>query len=394
MRIGYTTGTFADIHIGHIEFLKACKAKLGKGGMLIVGLTTDRLACKQKRPPLLSYEHRRAILVEFPFVDMVCEHDGDTKPVAQSKHHFTDLFIGDEYFGKEEYKCMEDLCTVHYMPCPTSHRCSSSALDTKRNREIMERFHILRHGVGGLVYLFDTPPNPTVVKTVRITQREKDGPRTSNVYNLPVPPPRNWKRLGEEHRFPNLPGVNGYREIDVQRIIDGRSWCPTTLVKNASPPDIQGVAHAFAEDYRHLNEDKAHASEIWLIYMRYVGLNMIDHLVEHPEDREQIVQQVRIICDELRELDVVHGDIHPYNVCVQRKRGTAVVDGKTEDVGALDVYLIDFGWCQHRSFRMDTEEMAEYDRWLENDLDWDHFVHSLEWFDDAFARKRAQKVKQ
>ena len=57
--VGYTTGTFDLPHAGHFAILQKCKA-LCK--ILIVGLVSDELGIKQKRKPVLSYEHRKTIL--------------------------------------------------------------------------------------------------------------------------------------------------------------------------------------------------------------------------------------------------------------------------------------------------------------------------------------------
>jgi predicted unusual protein kinase regulating ubiquinone biosynthesis (AarF/ABC1/UbiB family) len=72
---------------------------------------------------------------------------------------------------------------------------------------------------------------------------------------------------------------------------------------------------------------------------------------------------------DLKTLMLVHGDIHPGNVCLLGEKTS----------------LIDFGWCQHYSFGMDHAEnqvyqhalTKEFDRqhwYLSMDAEWSHYV--------------------
>ena len=57
-------------------------------------------------------------------------------------------------------------------------------------------------------------------------------------------------------------------------------------------------------------------------------------------------------------------DLHPGNI---------VVDESGE------VSVIDFGWCLHRSFQLDDDEMEYYKGFLESNFDLRHFRESLVW---------------
>ena len=95
--IGYTTGTFDLVHQGHFEILKKCKLYCK---YLIVGLVSDKLGEKQKRKPILDFEHRKSILEHCKHVDTVVKFDGTSKQEDYKKLKFNVLFIADEYYKK------------------------------------------------------------------------------------------------------------------------------------------------------------------------------------------------------------------------------------------------------------------------------------------------------
>ena len=103
-QIGYTTGTFDLTHQGHFEILKKCKFYCQK---LIVGLVSDELGIRQKRQPVLTYQHRKDILENSKYVDSVVIFEGSTKQEDFQKLGFDILFISDEYYQKEEYSSFE-----------------------------------------------------------------------------------------------------------------------------------------------------------------------------------------------------------------------------------------------------------------------------------------------
>mgnify|MGYP005996888751 FL=1 len=103
--LGYTTGTFDLLHRGHYEILKKTKLYCKK---LIVGLVSDELGVRQKRKPVLEFEHRKTILENSKYVDSVIRFNGTSKQVDYEKLHFDILFISDEYYKKEEYTSFEN----------------------------------------------------------------------------------------------------------------------------------------------------------------------------------------------------------------------------------------------------------------------------------------------
>lgn len=72
-----TLGTFDLFHAGHVEFLRRCRY-IGASWMsphVVVGLNTDRFAGTYKRPPIIDYEGRAAVLRACRYVDDVVPND-------------------------------------------------------------------------------------------------------------------------------------------------------------------------------------------------------------------------------------------------------------------------------------------------------------------------------
>ena len=123
-QIGYTTGTFDLTHQGHFEILKKCKFYCQK---LIVGLVSDELGVKQKRQPVLSYQHRKDILENSKYVDSVIIFEGTRKQEDFKKLGFDILFISDEYYQKEEYSSFEhDYPNIRVIYFPRTVNISTS----------------------------------------------------------------------------------------------------------------------------------------------------------------------------------------------------------------------------------------------------------------------------
>jgi len=67
-----TLGTFDLFHRGHVEFLRHCRSQIPR---LVVGLNTDRFAATYKRPPIIAYADREAVLRACRYVDDVVPND-------------------------------------------------------------------------------------------------------------------------------------------------------------------------------------------------------------------------------------------------------------------------------------------------------------------------------
>lgn len=103
--IVYTGGTFDLFHSGHANFLRQCS----KIGRVVVALNTDRFIEQFKgKPPVLSYEERRAVLLACKYVSEVVENEAgaDSKPTILSVCPDF-IAIGDDWAKKDYYAQMQ-----------------------------------------------------------------------------------------------------------------------------------------------------------------------------------------------------------------------------------------------------------------------------------------------
>lgn len=379
MSVAVTSGTFDVLHAGHLEFLRTCHSLLPPGGRLYVFLTTDELAARQKRETTFDYEHRRSLLAALPWVTQVLAHNGDSKLALREKFPFDTCFIGEEYKGAREYEDLKEAgVKVVFVPDPHNRAFSSSKVASDLAWKGANSLRIIAEGTCGSVMVYDSKPVPVVIKTVRISQREFENARTADVYNLPFPRPRNLKKKGAVHNHPMLPGVNSYREIDIQSVIAGQPWCTTLGVKRNFECE-KGASTPDRDDFSHIKADKAEPRAIYFIYQGHGGRTLDEWLRLYPNRAQLVVDRVRAICEDLKTLGVVHGDLHSKNICVRRAKGSVAAVGASGGADDWEVSVIDWGWCAHRSFFMSRQERADYERQLADGWDWHHFVDSMEY---------------
>jgi len=80
------TAMVADLfHCGHVNFLREARAL---GDHLTVGLVSDRRAASYKRPPVMSFEERRAVVEACRYVDAVMELDENVTDAFMQAHNF------------------------------------------------------------------------------------------------------------------------------------------------------------------------------------------------------------------------------------------------------------------------------------------------------------------
>lgn len=101
----YTGGTFDLIHSGHISFLKSCNL-LGK---VTISLNTDEFINSYKgKPPIMSFEERKAVLESIIYVDRVIPNIGgaDSKPAIEMVNPNV-IAIGSDWAKRDYYKQMQ-----------------------------------------------------------------------------------------------------------------------------------------------------------------------------------------------------------------------------------------------------------------------------------------------
>lgn len=103
-KLVYTGGTFDLPHRGHVEFLQQC----AEYGDVIVSLNTDEFIEAYKgKPPVMSYEERRAVIEEFRSVHLVIPNIGgaDSKKAILTVHPDI-IAIGSDWARKDYHAQM------------------------------------------------------------------------------------------------------------------------------------------------------------------------------------------------------------------------------------------------------------------------------------------------
>lgn len=360
--VGYTTGTFDLLHRGHYEILKKCKLYCKK---LIVGLVSDELGIRQKRRPVLEFEHRKTILENSKYVDAVVKFDGSSKQEDYLKMHFEVLFISDEYYKKLEYTTFQD--NFPHIPViyfPVTGGVSTSQIFKNMVFRFLEDTSTRAASINGDILAVEWKNGKNIiVKPVKISSDEVGN--TKNNYLLPVPPPRNWKMINCDKRmFPNVTGVNPNRELEIFEMISGKDWFPGFQVQKKETDNYEKREEVMCEmeldkKVELMNYKRKNGKETYWILQEDGGETLTRYL--QKEDGTSVFMRVREIIREMRDLGIVHGDLHSGNILIK--------DG--------NVSIIDFGWCLHKSFEMEEDERQYYKEMLESNFDLIHFRESL-----------------
>ncbi len=138
-RIGYTTGVFDLFHVGHLNILKRSKEQCDH---LIVAVTTDEEVIRLKgKPPIISYEERKAIVEAIKYVDQVVAEDDADKIKAWEELRFDIIFKGSDWKGSSKWQKYEEFFNskgVEVVYFPYTKGTSSSklreALDSLNNK--------------------------------------------------------------------------------------------------------------------------------------------------------------------------------------------------------------------------------------------------------------------
>ena len=104
MIIGYTTGVFDLFHIGHVNLLRNAKSLCQK---LIVGVSVDDLVAYKNKKAVIPFEERIEIVRSVKYVDVAIPQFSIDKSQAYEKIKYNILFVGDDWFGKDNWKNTE-----------------------------------------------------------------------------------------------------------------------------------------------------------------------------------------------------------------------------------------------------------------------------------------------
>lgn len=130
----YTSGTFDMFHSNHLKMIEYAR---GLGDTLIVGVSTDELVCSYKRPPVIPFDERIAIVKALKYPNVVIpQHSLDHTELIQKLN--IDVFVvGDDWTGKYDY--LKELgVSVFYFPY------GEGVSSTKIKQEILDNYNDMK----------------------------------------------------------------------------------------------------------------------------------------------------------------------------------------------------------------------------------------------------------
>lgn len=143
----YTGGTFDMFHSNHLKMIEYAR---GLGGTLIVGVSTDELVASYKKPPIIPFEERLAIVKALKYPDIVIPQRSLDHTELVKKLNIDVFVVGDDWMGKYDY--LKKLgVTVFYFPR------GEGASSTSIKQSILDRYRETMNEI-------DHQPNPDVVK--------------------------------------------------------------------------------------------------------------------------------------------------------------------------------------------------------------------------------------
>ena len=121
----------------HSNHLKMIEYARGLGDTLIVGVSTDELVSSYKRPPVIPFEERIAILKALKYPDVVIPQHTLDHTALVKKLNIDVFVVGDDWTGKYDY--LKDLgVTVFYFPY------GEGVSSTKIKQEILENYNDMK----------------------------------------------------------------------------------------------------------------------------------------------------------------------------------------------------------------------------------------------------------
>jgi len=111
MIVGYTAGAYDLLHIGHINLLRSAKSLCDK---LIVAVSTDELVETYKdKCPIIPFEQRIELIRAVRWVDLAIRRDIRDIYAEWQKLKFDKVFVGDDWYGDNEWGEWEKLLEKH-----------------------------------------------------------------------------------------------------------------------------------------------------------------------------------------------------------------------------------------------------------------------------------------
>jgi cytidyltransferase-like protein len=361
------TMTADVLHRGHLHIINVAASLCH---YLMIGLTTDEIATRQKRVPFNDFSHRKAMLEGLRGVSAVVPHNGESKEDAYQKLGFDVLFMGDDHRYNPEYVQFQRNYPLVRVFCITRLAgLSSTAMINNFESRVLGHLSVLALGINGPILKHTREGGQVdVIKPIHFGYDEACATDGSDVYKISYPLPRNWK--GDKTLavvWPMIAGVNSWREIIVCRQLREakKQWCPFKSSRCVSQVSGDKGCEELTNVERVVHQ-RRYPSQVHWLTSRYCG-DSLQWLLQHGRLQvplDSIHKQVRKIIRELQELGILHGDIHPGNICVDPVSGL--------------VSLIDYGWSLSSECGLTDQEQVYLNDCIRDDFDWKHYQRSLE----------------
>lgn len=137
----YSGGTFDVLHLGHVEFLAACRKLAGPDGEVVIALNSDDFVMRYKQVHTIgTLEERKRVLEACRYVDRVIVNTGDEDSKVAIDQIRPDLIaIGVDWASKDYYAQMgfspawldERAITLVYVAHKASNAISSTQIRTR-----------------------------------------------------------------------------------------------------------------------------------------------------------------------------------------------------------------------------------------------------------------------
>lgn len=372
MKVGYVTGNFDLPHVGHFHLLKTCKKRCD---VLIVGLTTDETAKKQKRLPFMNYSQRQEILENCKWVDSVLPHNGQKKSEAHRRLGFHICFTcAEEYFDSEEFDELRLHCpTVEIIGIPRYNDVSTTSMIEQIQLRILTSNKVLATGINGPLSQFGN----WVLKTIPFSQIDlQDCDRDNYGFFQYSSLPRNYKHLDvtgqDKTNFPFISGIAPGREILANLYFKHHDWSlledvkmPTTFLGTVSHE--KNLFPSLTEFAEYVQNDRRFPVQSVNMILRFGGETLHDLACKiSAVELHSICVRVLAIIKEIHDCGMLHGDIHPRNIliCSTSKE-------------KHHVSIIDWGWTCGTIFKLCERERLWLLNRLQENFDELHFLGSL-----------------
>ncbi|WP_286829436.1 MULTISPECIES: adenylyltransferase/cytidyltransferase family protein [Kordiimonas] len=101
MVIGYTTGVFDLLHVGHLNLLRNAKSMCDR---LIVGVTVDELVSYKNKKSVIPFVERIELVRNIKYTDLAVPQSTMDKMDAYHRYRFDVMFVGDDWYKTDKWK--------------------------------------------------------------------------------------------------------------------------------------------------------------------------------------------------------------------------------------------------------------------------------------------------